>query len=343
MSWAAAIESRAEPVCLDYHNRKWAARGLKGRHDQPNKSSMMKPRRERGPYDVTAKILDGKATADAVRMELRGKVESFRQSRGIQPKLAAVLVGDDPASQVYVRNKRQGCKAVGMADELHRLPSAATEADVLAVVATLNADPAVHGILVQLPLPRGIRDERVIAAIDPLKDVDGFHPENLGLLVAGRPRFVACTPLGVQVMLRHAGIKTRGMRAVVLGRSLTVGKPMALLLMQKGEGGDATVTIAHTSSENPAALCREADLVIAAAGQPELVRGDWIKPGAVVVDVGIHRREDGTLCGDVHAPSVAEVAGWLSPVPGGVGPMTVTMLLSNTLHAARLQVGETDQ
>jgi methylenetetrahydrofolate dehydrogenase (NADP+)/methenyltetrahydrofolate cyclohydrolase len=287
-----------------------------------------------------AQILDGKATSDAVRRELAGEVDGFRARHGYAPCLAAVLVGEDPASQVYVRNKRQACKAVGLADVLHRVPESTSESALLALIDRLNADAAVHGILVQLPLPRHIDESRVIERLDPFKDVDGFHPQNLGLLVAGRPRFIACTPLGIHVLLRRAGIETRGRHAVVLGRSITVGRPMALLLSQKGPDGDATVTVAHTATDNPAEYCRRADLVIAAAGRPELVRGDWIKPGAVVVDVGIHRREDGTLCGDVHAPSVSPVAGWLSPVPGGVGPMTVTMLLRNTLLAARLQAGE---
>ena len=214
---------------------------------------------------------------------------------------------------------------------LHRLPADTPEDALLALVDQLNADPSVHGILVQLPLPQHIDDQKVVERIDPLKDVDGFHPENAGLLAIGRPRFVPCTPLGVQVMLTSAGIATRGMRAVVLGRSNIVGKPMALLLMQKGPGGDATVTVAHTGSRDVPALCREADLLVAAMGQAEAVRGDWIKPGAVVIDVGIHRKADGKLCGDVNFREAREVASWITPVPGGVGKMTIAMLLRNTL------------
>jgi methylenetetrahydrofolate dehydrogenase (NADP+)/methenyltetrahydrofolate cyclohydrolase len=285
---------------------------------------------------VAAQTLDGKATAEAVRRDLAAEVSTLREQYEVQPCLAAVLVGDDPASQVYVRNKRQGCEAVGIRSVLHRLPAATELPRLLDLIDRLNQDRSVHGILV---LPRGPDEAAVIERIDPIKDVDGFHPVNLGLLAAGRPRLVACTPLGIRVLLRRAGIETRGRRTVILGRSITVGRPLALLLSQKGPDGDATVTLAHTATVDPAALCREADVVIAAAGQPELVRGDWIRPGAVVVDVGIHRRGDGSLCGDVHAPSVSLVAGWLSPVPGGVGPMTVAMLLHNTLQAARLQIG----
>ncbi|GIW87484.1 MAG: bifunctional protein FolD [Isosphaeraceae bacterium] len=288
---------------------------------------------------MAAQTLDGKATAEAVRRDLAAEVSTLREQYEVQPCLAAVLVGDDPASQVYVRNKRQGCEAVGIRSVLHRLPAATELPRLLDLIDRLNEDRSVHGILVQLPLPRGLDEAAVIERIDPIKDVDGFHPVNLGLLAAGRPRLVACTPLGIRVLLRRAGIETRGRRIVILGRSITVGRPLALLLSQKGPDGDATVTLAHTATVDPAALCREADVVIAAAGQPELVRCDWIRPGAVVVDVGIHRRGDGSLCGDVHAPSVSQVAGWLSPVPGGVGPMTVAMLLHNTLQAARLQIG----
>jgi methylenetetrahydrofolate dehydrogenase (NADP+)/methenyltetrahydrofolate cyclohydrolase len=287
---------------------------------------------------VGAKVLDGKAVAEAIRGEIARGVAALRERHGVRPGLVAVLVGEDPASEVYVRNKRAGCQKVGMAASLHRLPADASEGALLELVDALNADVSVHGILVQLPLPRQIREERVIERIDPLKDVDGFHPENMGLLAIGRPRFVPCTPLGIRELLLRSGIKTRGVPATVIGRSNTVGKPMALLLMQKTEGGDATVTVAHTATRDLREAAQSADLLVVAAGRPELVKGDWIKPGAVVVDVGIHRRENGTLCGDVHAESASDVAGWLSPVPGGVGPMTVTMLLRNTLEAARLQI-----
>lgn len=285
---------------------------------------------------MSARILDGKALSESIRAEVAREVERLKAERGITPGLAVALVGEDPASTVYVRNKRNACKAAGMTSLFQRLPAETAEEELLQVVAGWNADPSVHGILVQLPLPRQIREDRVIAAIDPRKDVDGFHPENVGLLTTGRPRFVPCTPLGIQAMLTRSGIATRGARAVVLGRSNIVGKPMALLLLQKGPGGDATVTVGHTGTADPAAIAREADILIVAMGQPEKVNADWIKPGAVVIDVGIHRREDGSLCGDVHFPSVSEVASWISPVPGGVGRMTVAMLLQNTLHAARL-------
>lgn len=285
---------------------------------------------------MSARILDGKALSDSVRAEVAREVEQLKAEHGVTPGLAVALVGADPASSVYVRNKRNACKKAGMTSFFQPLPAETTEDELLRVIDGWNTDPAVHGILVQLPLPRHIRDDRVIAAIDPRKDVDGFHPENVGLLTTGRPRFVPCTPLGIQAMLVRSGIETRGARAVVLGRSNIVGKPMALLLLRKGPGGDATVTVAHTGTADPASIAREADILIVAMGQPERVNADWVKPGAVVIDVGIHRRDDDSLCGDVHFPSVSEVASWISPVPGGVGRMTVAMLLQNTLQAARL-------
>ncbi len=285
---------------------------------------------------MAAKIIDGKQHADAVRREIAEDVARLRADSGIVPGLAAVLVGEDPASEVYVKNKRQACQKAGIVDRLVRLPAVSTQAELLDVVDGLNDDPAIHGILVQLPLPKGIDETEVLDRIHPLKDVDGFHPENVGLLTTGRPRFVPCTPLGVVEMLRREGISTRGMKAVVLGRSNIVGKPMALLLMQKGAQADATVTVCHTATKEPEALAREADLLVVAMGRPESVDASWVKPGAVVIDVGIHRREDGSLCGDVHFPSASEKAGWITPVPGGVGRMTVAMLLKNTLEAAKL-------
>ena len=221
-----------------------------------------------------------------------------------------------------------------------RLPSTITQVQLLATIDQLNDDPAVHGILVQLPLPKQIDDSSVVKHIVPLKDVDGFHPFNFGLLAAGTPRFVPCTPLGIRELLIHSRIETRGAHAVVLGRSQIVGKPMAFLLLQKGEGGDATVTICHTGTRDAAAFARQADLLIVAMGRPELVNAEWVKPGAVVIDVGIHKRDDGRLCGDVHFPSVAEVASRITPVPGGVGPLTIAMLLKNTLTAARLSLAQ---
>jgi methylenetetrahydrofolate dehydrogenase (NADP+)/methenyltetrahydrofolate cyclohydrolase len=287
---------------------------------------------------VPARILDGKALALTVRQEVKAAVAELAPRLGRPPGLTVVLVGEVPASAVYVKNKENACRAAGMKGDVLRLPEAVGEAGLLATIDALNAAPDVDGILVQLPLPAGIDERRVIERIDPAKDVDGFHPANAGLLALGMPRFVPCTPLGVRRLIVAAGIPTRGARAVVLGRSNIVGKPMALLLLQKGPGGDATVTVAHTGTADPAAVAREADILVVAMGQPERVRADWIRPGAAVIDVGIHRRDDGTLCGDVH-PEVAGVAGWITPVPGGVGPMTVAMLLENTLAAARLRAG----
>ncbi len=285
---------------------------------------------------MPAHILDGKALSATIQGEIARDVALFTAQAGVTPGLSVVLVGENAASEVYVRAKKAATEAAGMRGALHRLPADAAESALLDLVDSLNADPSVHGILVQLPLPRHMDDQKVVERIDPLKDVDGFHPENAGLLAIGRPRFVPCTPLGVQVMLTSAEILTKGMRAVVLGRSNIVGKPMALLLMQKGPGGDATVTVAHTATRDVAALCREADLLVAAMGQPEAVRGDWIKPGAVVIDVGIHRKADGKLCGDVIFAEARQVASWITPVPGGVGKMTIAMLLRNTLTAAKL-------
>jgi len=285
---------------------------------------------------LPARILDGKALSEAILAKIAGEVADFKAQTGQVPGLAAVLVGENPASEVYVRNKQAACKSAGMFGRLDRLASDASESTLLDLVDRLNADPQIHGILVQLPLPKQMDEQKIIERIDPKKDVDGFHPENVGLLTIGRPRFVPCTPLGVQTMLLSAGISTTGTKAVVLGRSNIVGKPMALLLMQKGIGGDATVTVCHTATKDAPSIAREADILIAAVGKPEQVTAEWIKPGAVVIDVGIHRRDNGKLCGDVHFPSVSEVASWITPVPGGVGKMTIAMLLQNTMRAAKL-------
>jgi methylenetetrahydrofolate dehydrogenase (NADP+)/methenyltetrahydrofolate cyclohydrolase len=285
---------------------------------------------------VPASILDGKALAQEIRDRLALEVAQLRSETGVVPGLTVVLVGDDPASQVYVRNKQRACQAAGMKGNVVRLARETRQDELLALIDALNADSAVHGILVQLPLPRGIDERAAIERVDPLKDVDGLHPMNAGLLAQGIPRFVPCTPLGIRALLRHYQVETRGAHAVVLGRSQLVGKPMALLLLQKGQGGDATVTVCHTATNDAAAIARQADVLIVAMGRPELVKLDWIKPGAVVVDVGIHKRPDGTLCGDVDFVGVSRVASRITPVPGGVGPMTVAMLLQNTLHATRL-------
>ena len=275
---------------------------------------------------MTARLIDGKTVAAALRAEVADKV----RAAGFTPGLAVVLVGEDPASSVYVRTKDRAAREAGIDARTIRLPADTAQTDLLGVIRTLNADPAIDGILVQLPLPNGIDARAVIEAIDPAKDVDGFHPVNVGHLANGHPTLVPCTPLGVMKLLRSAGIDTRGARAVVLGRSAIVGRPMAALLLT----ADATVTIAHSRTRDLPAECRGADILIAAVGRPEMVRGDWIKPGATVIDVGINRLPDGRLTGDAAFASCAGVAGAITPVPGGVGPMTVACLLENTLTAA---------
>ncbi len=273
-----------------------------------------------------ARLIDGKAVAASVRAEVAVRVAGL----GFQPGLAVVLVGEDPASAVYVRNKDRAAAAAGIAAHTIRLPAATTEAALLAEVARLNADSAIDGILVQLPLPRHIAADRVIAAIDPAKDVDGFHPLNVGLLASGRPALVPCTPLGVMKLLAVAGVALSGARALVLGRSAIVGRPMAALLL----AADATVTVAHSRTRDLPGECRRAEVLIAAIGRAGFVRGDWIAPGATVIDVGINRGADGRLCGDVAFAEAREIAGAITPVPGGVGPMTIACLLENTVTAA---------
>jgi methylenetetrahydrofolate dehydrogenase (NADP+)/methenyltetrahydrofolate cyclohydrolase len=289
---------------------------------------------------MPAQKIDGQAIAQALRAETADAVARHVAAGGRRPGLAAVLVGDNPASEIYVRNKRKACEDAGIASWLHRLPAAATQQDLLDLIGQLNRNAAVSGILVQLPLPKHMDEAAIIPAVDPLKDADCFHPENVGLLAAGHPRFLPCTPFGVQQMLARTGIPTAGRRAVVIGRSNIVGKPMALILMQKPskafpEAGDATVTVVHRGTADLPAITREADILIAAVGVPRFVTGDMVKPGAAVIDVGINS-VDGKTVGDVDAASVSAVAGWLSPVPKGVGPMTITMLLHNTLRAAMM-------
>ncbi len=276
--------------------------------------------------ETAARIIDGKAVAAA----LRARVAARTAALGFRPGLAVVLVGDDPASAVYVRSKDRAAKEAGIAAETIRLPATVTEAELLAVVARLNADAAVDGILVQLPLPPQIRARAVIEAIDPAKDVDGFHPVNVGRLHDGTATLVPCTPLGVMKLLAEAGVVLRGARALVLGRSAIVGKPVAALLT----AADATVTVAHSRTRDLPAECRRAEVLVAAVGRAEMVRGDWIASGAVVIDVGINRLPDGRLAGDVAYAEAAAVAGAITPVPGGVGPMTIACLLENTLGAA---------
>jgi methylenetetrahydrofolate dehydrogenase (NADP+)/methenyltetrahydrofolate cyclohydrolase len=280
---------------------------------------------------MTAILIDGKLVAAALRAEVAARVAALT----FTPGLAVVLVGDNPASAVYVRSKDRAAAAAGIAARTIRLPADATEAALLATVAALNADPAVDGILVQLPLPPQIRPRAVIEAIDPAKDVDGFHPINVGHLHDGRPTLVPCTPLGVMRLLAHAGVSIRGARALVLGRSAIVGKPMAALLTN----ADATVTLAHSRTRDLAAECRRAEVLVVAAGRAEMVRGDWVADGAVVIDVGINRLPDGRLVGDCVTAECAAHAAAITPVPGGVGPMTIACLLDNTVTAALARRG----
>ncbi len=289
---------------------------------------------------MSAKLLDGAALAKTIRAEVGAAV--VKAAGSTRPGLAAVLVGEDPASAVYVRSKGKACEEAGMHSETIRLPTETTEAELLAVVDRLNADPNIHGILVQLPLPKQIDSEKVLRRVDPAKDVDGFHPVNVGKLVTGdRSAFRPATPYGVQQMLIRSGIETKGAHAVIVGRSNIVGKPMANLLIQQGPGGDATVTVCHSRTRDLPAVTRSADILIAAIGKPEFVTADMVRPGAVVIDVGINRVDDSSqprgyrLVGDVAFGPVSELASWITPVPGGVGPMTIAMLLQNTLQAWR--------
>jgi len=287
---------------------------------------------------MTAAILDGKALAQTIRAEIAEQTARFTKESGVTPCLAAVLVGEDPASQVYVRGKRKACQAAGMRSELYTPPATTTTDELLALVKRLNGDPAVHGILVQLPLPDSIDALRVLDAVRPEKDVDAFHPHNVGLISQGRPRFLPCTPHGIQQLLVRSGVEIAGTEVVILGRSDIVGKPMALMLMQKAAHANATVTVAHSRTRNLTEVCRRADILIVAIGRAKFLTAEMVQPGATVVDVGINRTDAG-LVGDVDFDAVREVAGHITPVPGGVGPLTITMLLQNTLAAARLQTG----
>jgi methylenetetrahydrofolate dehydrogenase (NADP+)/methenyltetrahydrofolate cyclohydrolase len=292
---------------------------------------------------VSAAIIDGVAIATTIRGEVATQVAALRRN-GIVPGLAVVLVGDNPASQIYVRSKGKACLEAGMHSETILLPLDTSEAALLATIDRLNADPAIHGILVQLPVPPHIDTDKVLRRLDPAKDVDGFHPMNVGKLVLGDPTaFKPATPAGIQQMLTRSGIETKGAHAVIVGRSTIVGKPMANLLVQSGPGGDATVTIAHSRSRDLPALCRQADILVVAIGRAEFIGADAVKPGAAVIDVGINRVDDASkpkgyrVVGDVAFEAVREVAGAITPVPGGVGPMTIAMLLANTLQAAARQ------
>ena len=294
------------------------------------------------PGSIETRLIDGKAYALKLRSDLIGEVADLVASHGVQPGLAVVLVGEDPASQIYVRNKAKQTLEIGMRSMEHRLPAHTAEHELLGLIHDLNADEGVNGILVQLPLPAHISVPRVLAAIHPDKDVDGFHVMNSGRLASGLPGLVPCTPLGCLLMLRAELGDLSGMEAVVLGRSNIVGKPMAQLLL----GDSCTVTVAHSRTRDLPDQCRRADILVAAVGRPEMVRGDWIKPGATVIDVGINRLTDADgknrLVGDVAFSEAQGIAGRITPVPGGVGPMTIACLLRNTLHAARLQVGLLD-
>lgn len=288
---------------------------------------------------MSARRLDGQELAKTMRGEIAIAVQQHIERGHQPPGLAVILVGENPASQLYVKSKQKACVDAGMMSWLHSRPVTISQSELLDLIQELNQDPRVHGILVQLPLPKHIDEEAVINAVHPLKDVDAFHPENLGLLTAGHPRYLPCTPYGVQQMLQRYEIETVGKHVVILGRSNIVGKPVGLILMQKRspvfpQAGDATVTIVHSRSQGLASICRSADILIAAVGQPKFVTSEFVRPGATVIDVGIHSIE-GKVVGDVDPASVEPVAGALSPVPKGVGPMTITMLLRNTLQSAQ--------
>ena len=285
---------------------------------------------------MSARVLNGNVLAKKLRQQIQEEVASLTASTGVKPCLAAILVGHDPASEVYVRNKRSDCEKVGMTSQLHTPDASITQEDLLKLIEGLNNDPNVHGILCQLPLPKHIDEQTILDAITPLKDVDAFHPENVGLLVQGRPRFLPCTPAGCHIILKDAEIETAGKHVVVLGRSEIVGKPMANIMLQKAPaGGDATVTVCHSRTKNLAEIIKQADILIAAIGKPKFVTADMVKEGVVVIDVGINRVESG-LVGDVDYDAVSQKASAITPVPGGVGPMTRAVLLKNTLKAAQL-------
>ncbi len=285
------------------------------------------------PYTAAmpATRIDGKKLAATVRGEVKRGAADLAETTGVIPGLAAIRVGDDPASEVYVRNKRRACEKAGMVSWEHHLSTETSQAELLALIERLNRDDEVHGILVQLPLPRSIDEAAVLAAVSPDKDVDGFHPVNAGRLMSGQPAPRPCTPKGVVRMLDELGIDLKGAEVVVVGRSNIVGKPVSLLLLER----HATVTICHSRTRDLPAVCRRADVLVVAVGRPEMVRGDWVKPGAVVIDVGINRTEEGGLVGDVAYEEAAAAASAITPVPGGVGPLTVAMVLQNTLEAAQ--------
>ena len=284
-----------------------------------------------------AKLIDGKAISASVRAQVAQEVQELK-AKGLHPGLAVVIVGDDPASRTYVNNKKKACAETGIYSEEYALPAATTQEELLSLVRSLNQKPEIHGILVQSPLPEGLDEEAVIEEINPQKDVDAFHPQNVGRIMIGNFHFLPCTPAGVIELIRSQGIEIAGKRCVVIGRSNIVGKPMAMLLLHN----HGTVTICHSKTRDLAEICREADILVAAVGRPKFVTENMVKPGAVVIDVGMDRDENGKLCGDVDFVHVEPKAGYITPVPGGVGPMTIAMLLRNTVTAAKLQAGWKD-
>ena len=284
---------------------------------------------------VAARLIDGKALALQVRERLATESAAVLAKTGMKPGLATILVGDDPASHLYVKSKQKACDAAGIYIDDHKLPASTTQAELLALIEKENADPKIHGILVQLPLPKHIDSKIVLEAVSPDKDADGFHPYNFGRLVEGHPVFEACTPKGVIKMIESTGVSIEGKRAVVLGRSNIVGKPLALMLLQR----NATVTICHSKTKDLSAVCREAELLLVAIGKAKFVTADMVRDGAVVIDVGMNRLPDGKVVGDVDFEPVSQKAGWISPVPGGVGPMTIAMLLDNTVESAKRMSG----
>jgi methylenetetrahydrofolate dehydrogenase (NADP+)/methenyltetrahydrofolate cyclohydrolase len=284
---------------------------------------------------VAAQLIDGKALSQSVRDTIAQEAAALFARSGIKPGLAAILVGDDPASHLYVKNKEKACEAVGIYVADHKLPASTTQEDLLALIDKVNRDPRIHGILVQLPLPKQIDSKVVLNAVSPDKDADGFHPYNIGRLVEGNPVFEACTPKGVIKMIESTGMGIEGKRAVVVGRSNIVGKPVSLMLLHR----NATVTVCHSKTRDLPAVCREAEILVVAIGKPKFVTADMVREGAVVVDVGVNRGPDGKFVGDVDFEQVSRIASWISPVPGGVGPMTIAMLLQNTLEAALRAAG----
>ncbi|MBM4132967.1 MAG: bifunctional methylenetetrahydrofolate dehydrogenase/methenyltetrahydrofolate cyclohydrolase FolD [Nitrospira sp.] len=284
---------------------------------------------------MAARVIDGKALAQTIRERIAAETKDLQAKTGVRPGLATILVGEDPASALYVRSKQKACEAAGIYIEDFKLPVTTSQAELLALVEKMNHDPKIHGILVQLPLPKQIDTQVVLNAVTPMKDADGFHPYNLGRLVEGSPVFEACTPKGIIAMIDSTGVGIEGKRAVVVGRSNIVGKPVALMLLHR----HATVTVCHSKTKDLPAVCREADILVVAIGKAKFVTADMVKDGAVVIDVGTNRLADGKFVGDVDFEPVSQRAGWISPVPGGVGPMTITMLLANTLESAKRTAG----